>query len=279
MQLRRLRAELRRLREDAGLTQKVAAQSLDWSVSKLIRIETGAVQVSGADVRAMLHFYGVRDPERSDELLAITRKRDEVWWDEFRPNYGQQFLDFLDYENSATRVRQFISFAVPGLLQTEPYMRTLFEGYMNEPERVERAARIRRRRQELLAPERGKEFWFVIDEGALHRWIGGPAVAREQLEHLRVMAKQPNINIRVVPFSVGMHPGLRGSFTIFEFPSEDEDPIVNLESPHSDVLIRDDLDTTSEFVETYYELDDYTTREGELDTLIDSVVDRMRVGT
>lgn len=279
MQQRRLRADLRRIRDDAGHTQKVVAESLGWSVSKVIRIETGAVQVSTSDVMALLHFYGITDEAHTEELLTITRTKDEAWWDAYRPVYKQQFLDFLDYENSAARLRQFISFAVPGLLQTEAYMRTLFRGYMDEPERIERAVRIRLRRQQVLASDRGKQFWFIIDEAALHRWFGGPDVIREQLDHLREIARQPNVSIRIVPFSVGMYPGVRGSFTVMEFPSDDEDLIVNIESPHSDALIRDDLETTSEFVETFYALDDYATPDGDLDKALDSVIDRMRLDT
>jgi transcriptional regulator with XRE-family HTH domain len=275
MQLRRLRAELRRMREAAGHTQKAVAESLGWSVSKVIRLETGAAQVSPADVRALLHFYGVTDGDHSDRLLSITRAKDEMWWTTYRQFYGQQFLDFLDYENSAAQVRQCISFAVPGLLQTKPYMRALFDGYMEDPERVQRAVEVRSRRQEILRPERGKQFWFVIDEGALHRWIGGLEVAREQLEHLKTVGGQENVSIRIVPFAAGMYPGLRGSFTVFEF-SEDEDPIVNLESPHRDVLVRDDLETTSDFLESFYALDDYATRDGDLDAALDSIIDKIQ---
>jgi transcriptional regulator with XRE-family HTH domain len=275
-QQRRLRAELRRLRDDSGKTQKAVAKELGWSVSKVIRIETGAVQVSTSDVMALLMFYDVKDKVRADELLTITRDKEEAWWDQYKPVYKQQFLDLLDYENAAAYIRQFIGFVVPGLLQTEAYARALFGGYMDDRERIERAVRVRMRRQKVLAPDRGTQASFVIDEAALHRWIGGPEVIREQLDHLKNVAKQPNVSIRVVPFSVGMHPGMRGSFTIFEF-AEDEDPVVNIEDPHRDALIRDDLETTSEFIETFYALDEIAAIDGDLDKFLDSVIDGTRL--
>jgi transcriptional regulator with XRE-family HTH domain len=279
MQQRRLRGELRRLRDDAGHTQKTVAESLGWSISKVIRIETGAVHVSTSDVMAMLHFYGVTDQDKTTNLLAITRAKEEAWWDSYRSVYKQQFLDFLDYENSAAHIKQYISFVLPGLLQTEDYMRALFEGYMYDEARIERAIRVRAMRQRVLAPARGMQASFMIDEAALQRWIGGADVTRRQLDHLREMAGQPNVSIRVVPFSVGMHPGVRGSFTILEYESDDQDTIVNIESPHNDVLIRDDLETTSEFVESFYALEEIATPADELDKALDDVIDRMRLNT
>jgi hypothetical protein len=228
---------------------------------------------------ALLMFYGVKDKILVDELVAITRAKDEAWWDQYKSVYKQQFLDFLDYENAAVSIRQFIAFAVPGLLQTEAYTRNLFRAYMDDEERMDRGVRVRMRRQEILAPERGKQVSFVIDEAALHRWIGGREVILNQLEHLRTIAKQPNVSIGIVPFSVGIHPGMRGSFTVLDFASDEQDPIVNIESPHSDVLIRDDLDTTSEFIETFYALEEITAQAGDLDKALDSVIDNMRLDT
>src|ERR687887_268850 len=92
---RRLRTELRRIREESGRTQKVVAEALGWSTSKVIRIETGAVIVSTSDVMALLHYYRINDPDLAEDLLAATRVRDEGWWDEYRGYYRQQFVNFL----------------------------------------------------------------------------------------------------------------------------------------------------------------------------------------
>lgn len=278
MQQRRLRAELRRLRESAGYTQKAAAAELEWSTSKIIRIETGATGVSSADVRAMLHFYGIKDQAKTDDLLAMTRAKEDAWWNEYRSAYRQEFLDFLAYEDSAAQVRQFISFVIPGLLQSEEYMRAVFTGYMKSADWIERAVQVRTRRQQSLAPEHGKQARFIIDESALHRWIGGPDVTRHQFEHLRRMAKQPNITIRVAPFSLGMHPGMRASFTVLDFAAHDEDTIVSVENPEKDMLVKDDPDSTSKYLEIFEALEEIATPADEIDAALDAVLDRMQLG-
>jgi transcriptional regulator with XRE-family HTH domain len=277
MQQRRLRAELRRLRESANYTQKAAAAELGWSTSKIIRIETGATPVSGADVRAILHFYKVKDETKTNDLLAMTRAKEEAWWDAYHAVYDHEFRQFLAYEDSATSIRQFISFVIPGLLQTEEYMRALFVGYMKEEAWIERAVQVRKRRQQNLTPEQGKQCLFIIDESAMQRWIGGADVTRRQFEHLKEMAKQPNINIRVVPFSLGTHPAMRSSFTILDFVSHEEDTVVSIESPAKDILVKDKPDETSEYLEIFEMLEDIATPEDEVDAVLDAVLDRMRI--
>jgi transcriptional regulator with XRE-family HTH domain len=277
MQQRRLRAELRRLRESANYTQKDAAAELQWSTSKIIRIETGASTVSSADVRAMLHFYGVSDENKTNDLLAMARKKEGAWWDEYRSGYRPEFLEYLAYEDSAAQIRQFISFVIPGLLQTEEFMREFFAGYMHGEEWIERGVKVRTRRQRALAPEHGKKALFIIDESALHRWIGGAEVTRRQFEHLRQMAKQPNINIRIVPFSHGMHAGMRASFTILDFAFHDEDTIVSVENPEKDMLVKDKPEETSKYLEIFEMLEEIATPEDEVDVALDGVLDRMRI--
>lgn len=279
MQQRRLRAELRRLRESAGYTQKDAAAGIEWSTSKVIRIETGASNVSSADVRAMLHFYGVKDLAKTDEILALTRVKDDAWWNSYSSVYRKEFLEYLAYEDSASQVRQFILFVIPGLLQTEEVMRAIFVGYMNDAERIERAVQVRMRRQQGLAPENGKRGVFIIDESALHRWIGGEEAARSQIEHLRQMAKQPNVDIRIVPFSLGMHPGMRASFTILDFPSHDEDTIVSIENPEKDTLVKDGPNETSKYLEIFAALEEIATPADDIDAALDGVLSRMQLTT
>lgn len=277
VQQRRLRNELRRLREEAKRTQKQVAESLGWSISKVIRIETGAVHASTADVRALLHYYQLTDQARTDDLLSITQAKDETWWDEYRKDFKQTFLDFLDYEDSSIRLRQFMGTVVPGLLQTEEYSRAVFQLYQYDEKTLERAVRIRMRRQQLLAPERDLPIWYILDESVLHRWIGGPDVARRQLLRLKEAAKQPNITIRVVPFRAGMHAGLHGDFTIFELPADDEDYVLLLQAPHRDEIIRDDRAITSRFVEYFYALEDIATPADELDDFLDPLIDGIRL--
>src|SRR5690349_2020111 len=116
---RRLRSELRRAREASGRTQWETAQAMDWSLSKLIRIETGAVRVSTNDLRAMLSYYTV-DAERVAALVEVARAaREQPRWARYRDVASPEYLVFLGFESSATVIRNFEPILIPGLLQTE----------------------------------------------------------------------------------------------------------------------------------------------------------------
>lgn len=279
MQQRRLRAELRRIRSTCGHTQKSVAEAMNWSTSKVIRIETGVTNVSTSDVMALLNFYGVSDQTRTQELVAITRTKERMWWDGYRDYFSQQFLNFLDYENSATRIRQYMAFMVPGLLQIEEYIRAVISAY-DDPGSVEPGVRVRLRRQQLLAEKNGRQAWFLLDEAVLHRWIGGREVLVRQLFRLNELARQSNISVRIVPYTVGMHPGMSNpSFTIFEFHPQDEEPIVNIEDPHREELKQASRETHGEFIKTFRALETIAASEDESSKIIDSVIASVRLST
>lgn len=272
---RRLRTELRRIREESGRTQKAVAEALGWSTSKVVRIETGAVAVSTSDVMALLHYYEIKDPDVAEDLVAASRARDENWWDEFRSSYNQQFVNFLGYEDSATRIQQYMGLMVPGLLQTEEYARAVFIDYHPDREWVDRSVRIRMRRQELFDRPNCPEVVFILDEAVVHRWIGGPEVMQRQLHRLKDASRHPRISLRFVPFTVGMYAGMQGSsFTIFELPSSD--PVVIVEDPHRDMNL--DVQETGNYIETFLLLQQIACPEGgEVEKIIGSVIDKMRL--
>lgn len=130
---RRLRAELCRLREERALGPKEVGDALGWSASKVTRIESGTVKVSTSDVMALLHYYGNADMATAEDLLATTRARDDGWWDQYSGFYDRQFVNFLGYEDSATRICQYLCDVVPGLLQTEEYARVLIGELSQRP--------------------------------------------------------------------------------------------------------------------------------------------------
>lgn len=275
-QQRRLRAELRRAREHTHQTQKEVADALDWSASKLIRIETGAALISTTDLMALLHYYGVTDRERVAQLVEVARaSRKQAWWDEYRPFYDQQHLTFLGFEASAARIRTYQSLLVPGLLQTREYSEAVMRAYTDDIEAVARGVEVRGKRQVLLDADPGPELFFVLDEAVIHRWMAGPDAMRRQLLRLRELDKRPNIHIQVLPFTTGAHPGMRGSFTVFEFPFEDEDYAVLLEHAHRDVLIQNNPVEASNYVETFFELETLATPKGEFHKVLQPILDRL----
>jgi transcriptional regulator with XRE-family HTH domain len=124
VQRRRLRVELRKAREAAGLSQKEVAPEMDWSLSKLIRIETGAVSISINDLRMLLQLYRVSDLERTNGLIAMARAaREPAWWFPYREGLSPEFTNMLSYESAASIIRNFQPMLVPGLLQTGEYAR------------------------------------------------------------------------------------------------------------------------------------------------------------
>lgn len=278
-QQRRLRAELKRAREQSGLTQKEVAVALDWSPSKVIRIETGAVIISTSDLMALLPHYGITDRKRIDTLVEVARAaRKQAWWDEYRPHYDQQFLTFLGYEASTIRLRAFQALLIPGLLQTAAYSEAIMRSYTTDPEQIARGLEVRSKRQQVLDLKAGPEMFFVLDEAALQRWVGGPDVMREQLRWLEELDTRPNISIQIVPFTAGAHPGMRGAFTIYEFPFEDEDFALLLEHPDGDVLIQNNPEIASTYVETFFDLEAVAAPKGDISKITRPILERLPGG-
>lgn len=286
IQLRRLRGELRRAREMASRTQKQVAEDLGWSLSKVIRQETGAQNISTADVMALVHYYGITDHGLVDSLLAITRAKEHVWWwDEYKDAFPKRFVEFLAYEDSATSIRQFQMLQVPGLLQTEAYARALFKSG-EENSDPEFSLRIRMRRQQILHRENGGELQFILDESVIHRVVGTAQTMFEQLHHLRKLNNRQHISIQIVPFTAGVKAAMNGSFAILDFAGAnsngtggvDFDYVVNVEGLRSDMeaLIHDNAETTSGYVEAFYEISGIALTKEQTNELLEAKIDSLR---
>ncbi|WP_433272874.1 helix-turn-helix domain-containing protein [Actinosynnema sp. CS-041913] len=249
---RRLRIELRQTRDALKLTQKEVADALEWSPSKLIRIEKGTVGISVTDLKALLLHYQVTDPDAVDRLVRMARiGKQAAWWNEYRDIASLRFQKFVGLESSSIRIRQFQSLVFPGLLQSRRYVEALMTNSHTETGRRLMEARLKR--QELIG-EDGPEMIFIVDESVLHRQIGGAAVMRAQLRHVKEVAAHPNVTFRVMPFSAGVHKGMAASFEIFELSDEPDDYAVLLEQAHRDTLFEDASEETAEFVNIFSEL-------------------------
>ena len=238
----RLIRAVRRAREEAGLTLKQVADALDWSESKLIRIEKGVVGISVTDLRALLAYYDLRDSGHVDRLIGMARtaRRARTAWAEFEPALSPGFLLFLGYEESAATMLHFNPLLVPGLLQVEEYSRAVLAGAYAEPAtHVHEKIRARRRRQQRLDDPNPPQVDVVLDEAVIRRAVGGREVMARQLRHLADVGDRPNVSLRVVPFAAGLHPGLGGPFVVLEFDDPAADPVLHLESAGADVTLRD----------------------------------------
>jgi transcriptional regulator with XRE-family HTH domain len=238
---RRLRNELRDAREAAQKTQKTVAEAMDWSLSKLIRIEAGTVAISTNDLRALLTHYDV-ERARIDQLVDLARSaREPTRWSSYRDIAEPEFIAYLGYEASASIIRNFEPLLVPGLLQTEEYaheaLSSIFPG---DAKGVARRLALRMERQELLARAEPPSMHFIMDEAAIRRVVGGRDAMRRQLRHLTEIAERPNITIRIVPFEHGMYPRIRLSYVLFEFPDTNDPDILYIEQPLGELVIRED---------------------------------------
>jgi transcriptional regulator with XRE-family HTH domain len=225
---RRLAAELRRLRERAGLTGDQAAAELGWSGSKISRIETYRIGVKTADLKRMLDRYGV-DPSYRKELEAFARESSRAGQLEpavagLPSNYAQ----YLYAENEAQAIWNWDSQVVPGLLQTEDYARALHLAYQSlfrlPPGETERRIELQRMRQDTLTRKPALELSVIIDESILYRRFADQAVMRGQLLRLTELSSLPNVGIQVLALN-GEHFAHTGAFSYMKFPQLHDIPL------------------------------------------------------
>lgn len=237
---RRLRNELRKARETAQMTQRDVAAAMDWSQSKLIRIETGAVNISTNDLRALLNHYGVEQAKIVSMVELARSAREQTKWNIYRDVAAPEYIAFCGYESSASVIRNFEPILIPGLLQTEEYARSVVSTFeANSPHRIDSLVDLRMQRQEIVTLDNPPSLHFVIDESVIRREVGGAEITRRQLKHLLELSEYPNVTIRIMPFSQGMYPRMRSPYVHFEFPAAEDEDILYLESPARGDIIRE----------------------------------------
>ncbi|MFJ2719688.1 helix-turn-helix domain-containing protein [Streptomyces sp. NPDC087437] len=235
---RRLGQELRRLRELKGMTAEEVAERLLVSQSKISRLENGRRSISQRDVRDLCGVYEVEDHRIVDSLMQMAKdSRQQGWWHSFG---DIPYSVYIGLETDAASLRIYDPQVVPGLLQTRQYAEALISGALPEtaPVDIEKRVQVRMRRQERIsAAENPLRLWTVLDEAALRRIVGSPAMMREQLEHLVEQSQLPHVTVQVIPFDMGAHPGLNGQYAILEFPDTADSSVVYIEGVTSDLYL------------------------------------------
>jgi transcriptional regulator with XRE-family HTH domain len=232
---RRLGAELRRIRGNRTLDEVADATLI--STSKLSRLENGQGAPQPRDIRDLIVFYDV-DTATADRLRQWTGAgRRQAWWKQYSDVVSPPLNAYLDFEAGASTIRAFALSLIPGLLQTAEHAGHLL-GKLPPPrtaEQIQRLIEIRGRRQELLLDSRSRtRLITVIDEGALHRKVGSPAEMHAQLDQLHRLSLLRNITIQILPFDAGVHAGLLGMFTVFQFADDIDRDIVSIETHSGD---------------------------------------------
>lgn len=228
---RRLGAALRRLRETSGMSLEAVAEELGWSISKVSRIELAKIAVTPTDVRALLGVLDALSDEVETLVSLASEDRQPGWWRQYAEVLPRWFEGYLSLESEAARLLAYESEVVPGLLQTEEYAAEILRHspYTPLPDEAARAAELRRARQVRLIGHDPISLDVVINEGALRRVVGGPKVMYGQLSRLVEAAELSNVELRVLLFEAGAHPGVDGSFTVLEFVDPSNPRIVYLD--------------------------------------------------
>jgi transcriptional regulator with XRE-family HTH domain len=235
MRRRRLAAELRRLRHEAGLSIEDVAAGLGWQPSKLSRIENRQVGISTADLRKLLSTYKVEDQAYRDQLGDMARRATERgWWQSFSSDVVPAALaNLIGLETEARTIRSYEPELVPGLLQTEAYARAVMRAWQPSwtAAYIDRRVEIRLGRQDVLR-EGGvsPQASCIINEAVLRRSVGGNEVMHEQVEVLAKERDPANVTVQVLPFNSGAHPAMAGPFQILTFHDPGDLGIVHLES-------------------------------------------------
>jgi DNA-binding XRE family transcriptional regulator len=225
-------AKLRRLRADLGLTREQAADHIRASAWKIHRLENGQVSFKERDLLDLLDLYEVVDPQEIADTLALAREANHPgWWQHYGDVLPAWFRAYVDLESAASLIRTYEGQYIPGLLQTDDYIRAVVHAahLTDSSDEVGRRVRLRMARQTLLTRDQPPRLWAVIDEAALRRPVGGPEVMRGQLERLIDATKLATVTLQLLPFAAGAHPAMAGAFSVLRFGDRELPDVVYLE--------------------------------------------------
>ncbi|RLK60088.1 helix-turn-helix domain-containing protein [Actinokineospora cianjurensis] len=234
---RQLGRYLRDLRGRARLTVRAAAAELEWSETKIWRIETGQTPLRSLDTEAMCKIYGASE-EVTEYLKALSKKtKEQGWWHGYGDVIPDGFGLYIGLEEAVSSMQCYETALIPGLFQTPDYSRMLIREFKPDStdDEIERRVELRTARQALLTRRTARpSVSVVLNEGILRRPVGGPQTMAHQLIHLAGLAQLDTVHLRVIPFSVGMYNGLiTGPFVIMHFPDsgtrDSEPPVVFIE--------------------------------------------------
>ena len=240
---RRLAAELRRLRDQSGLSISEVAEKIGWQVSRISRIETRQLGITAPDLRKLLDIYAVEDGAYRGELAELARRANERgWWQSYPRNViPSEYGDLIAVEAEAATIRSYQPEVVPGLLQTPGYARAVIRAgrRADTAAEIDRRVEVRLERQAILArtdpaPPR---ISVVLNEAVLRRRVGDPGVMREQLQFLIAERDRGNLSVQVLPFDTGAHPSMVGPFTMVTFLDPGDLGVVYLEHPTSSLFL------------------------------------------
>jgi transcriptional regulator with XRE-family HTH domain len=228
---RRLAAELKRLRKESGKTREEVAEFVGCAPATVTKIENASNAAPPAYVALMLELYGVTGGKRDAWLTVARQARKRGWWQQYGGAIPSWFEVYLGLEEEASEIRSYHPEGIYGLLQTEDYMRAqiLAESTVPPDEEIDRRIAIRKKRQERLRGNDAPQMWLVLGEAAIRRQVGGADAAHAQLHHLLDASRLNSVNLQVLPYTAGAHPGSHGPFIVLGFPEPADPEVVYVE--------------------------------------------------
>ncbi len=246
VRLRRIGAEMRKLRKAAGLTREDVVERTSMNMTTLYRIEYARVKPQPRSLRNLLDIYGVGREQQTELLTLLKESGQKSYLHTYTSELPETYATFISFEDEARSESYYQSLHVPGLLQTEGYARAVIRGTLPDAsqDEVERRVEARMARQAVLtrADEDPLKFWAIVDEAALRRQVGGLAVMREQLATLHDANEIPNVTFQVIPFGAGAHPGMPGSFVVMRFLDPADPEVVYVDSMAGDLFLEEEVD-------------------------------------
>jgi transcriptional regulator with XRE-family HTH domain len=219
---RRVRMVLREAREAAELTQLQVAEEMEWSLSKVIRIENGDVSIAPNDLRPLLAYLGIKDRARVADLLAtakIARTRQRLAWyqaPEFREHLTDPLRRLIEYEAEASWIHHYSVFHILGPIQVPAYSRALIETWGGEltEDQIQQRLEARRLRRDALIHRTDLKITALLDESVFMRAVGGAEVLAAQLEELVRLQEKGLLTVRMVPFAAKIAMSYNAGFDI-----------------------------------------------------------------
>ncbi len=244
VRLRRLAAELRKLRAQAGLTREDVAERTGINEATLYRIERSRARPQKRTLIGLLDIYRAEEAQRTDLLALQSGSNDQGWLRPYHSELPEEYTSYIGFEAEARTVRNYESLFIPGLAQTEHYASEVVRGVLPTASQKEVAQRVQARmeRQVVLTKQHPLQLWAIVDEAALRRRVGGREVMREQVRHLLDLMSEPHITFQVIPFEKGAHASMTGSFVHMDFPDTDDPELVYLDTPAGDLFLESEAE-------------------------------------
>ncbi|GAA2353182.1 helix-turn-helix transcriptional regulator [Streptomyces cuspidosporus] len=244
---RRLGLELRRLRNECGLSAAEAGAFAGLGSPHLGHIEAGRTAIPEAKLRALLTAYGCQDETLVEGLVAMSGSTGKGWWSDYRQSpLKDSIRDLAELESTAVAHRSFQWMYVPGLLQTPEYVRALIAGGEVDatPGELDTYVEFRLKRQEVLTGDPPPVFHAVIHEAAFHMQFVDTEIMRGQIEHLVEMARLPNIHIQLLPFRTSLSPATPATPFVLLEAEAPELNTVYVQHPVSSAFLEDQAHLT-----------------------------------